>query len=33
MITGALVTLFYALVAMLGGLGALCFVLGYRSAL
>ncbi len=32
MITGALVSLFFALMAILGGLGAFCFVLGMKSA-
>lgn len=31
MISGALVALFFALMGMLGGLGAVCFVLGFRS--
>lgn len=32
MISGALVALFYGLIAMIGGLSAVCFVLGFRSA-
>ena len=31
MISGALVALFFALMGVLGGLGAVCFVLGFRS--
>ena len=31
MISGALVALFFALMGMLGGLGAVCFVLGFRA--
>ena len=30
MFSGALVVLFYGICAMLGGLGAVCFVLGLR---
>lgn len=33
MFSGALVALFFALMGMLGGLGAACFVLGFRSHL
>jgi hypothetical protein len=29
--TGALVALFYVLVAMLGGISALCFLLAFRG--
>lgn len=31
MFSGALVALFYGLCAMLGGLGAVCFVLGIKT--